>query len=101
MNFILNRVDFSKSNNIKGNLIKNVDFNLLENKYNNLNVSSLINNNSLSERLMGLYTNVLTEYKKELIQSRKRKKTLKKEVFNSIKYKNLRGIRLEIKGRLT
>ncbi len=101
MNFILNRVDFSKSNNIKGNLIKNVDFNLLENKYNNLNVNSLINKNSLSERLMELYSNVLLKPSKKLIQYRKRKNTLKKEIFNSIKYKNLRGIRLEIKGRLT
>ncbi len=35
MNFILNRIDFSKNIIIKGNLIENIDFNLLKNKYNN------------------------------------------------------------------
>ncbi len=61
----------------KGNLTKNVNFSLLENKYKNFNLASIINKKNLDEVLNGLYYNVIHSNE------------------------NIGGIRLEVKGRLT
>jgi hypothetical protein len=112
MNFILDKikvqVEVPKLNIIKERArIQNIDPNLLENKYKNLNINSIINiNNNLDVTLKGLYDKICN-YKKFIfensnIDSKPYNKNIEKNViFNSIKYKNIGGIRLEIKGRLT
>src|SRR6266536_1290906 len=86
----------------KGNLTKNVNFSLLENKYKNFNLASIINKKNLDEVLNGLYYNVIHSNenigKKPLDRNYSKVKDI---IFKSIKYKNIGGIRLEVKGRLT
>lgn len=92
MNIVLHKAQLPVVNNIieRGTIIKNVDFNLVENKYKDL---SLVNKNPLDEILNELYSDVDTNLNE--------KSKLHNIIFDSIKYKNLGGIRLEIKGRLT
>jgi hypothetical protein len=116
MDFILNKANILKVNGIKerARIIKNVNFDLLENKYKNLNLNSIITNeHHLDEVLKGLYYNSFNTFIKnidEYFYNIIRRTSLinriedifnKKIIFNNIKYKNTRGIRLEIKGRLT
>jgi len=114
MNIIMNKIQFPKEKIIKGKIPKNIDYNLLENKYKNLNINSLINEKNLYKRLEILYKNILLtktyfNYDQTFIDNKKiilekikeKKKNLRKEIFDSIHYKYIRGIRLEIKGRLT
>ena len=89
--FILARVKLPEINSImeKGRLVKNIDFNLLENKYKNLNLSSIINsNNNLNNTFKDLYKSDNNNEEKDF-------------VFDNIKYKNIGGVKLEAKGRLT
>jgi len=89
MNIILNKAVLPKTNKVieRAATIKSVDFNLLENKFDSLNISSILKNNNITELYKGLF---FTDYNKE-----------ESEIFNSIKYKNISGLRLEVKGRLT
>jgi hypothetical protein len=104
MNFLLNKAVLPRVNRIleKGSVKKSVDFNLLENKYLNTTLTSILTSNSegtLDELLNKRYLNVsLTNYGASKLSS---KKKLHEILFNSIKYKNMGGIRFEIKGRLT
>lgn len=96
---------------IKGRRIKSVDFSLLENKIQNLNLNSIINQgtssssrSNLDEILNELYYNILhnkdkLENEQEVLNRDYSK--VKSIIFKSIKYKNIAGIRLEAKGRLT
>ena len=86
MNFIVDKVQLPNINSIieRARLPKNIDFNLLENKYKNINLNSIVNEKSLNEILNDFY-----------------KKVQKNTIFNLIKYKKIGGIKLEIKGRLT
>jgi hypothetical protein len=105
MNFILDKikvqVEVPKLNIIKERAqIQNIDPNLLENKYKNLNINSIINiNNNLDVTLKGLYDKICN-YKKFIfensnIDSKPYNKNIEKNViFNSIKYKNICGIKL-------
>src|SRR5690349_18226142 len=108
MDAILNKVVLPKVNRIKekSKHVKTVDLNLLENKFLNLNISSILgaalahSDHNLSELLNNIY------YKaKALIfnNSALNKDYLKiyEIIFNSINYKNMNGIRLEAKGRLS
>jgi hypothetical protein len=116
MDFILNKANILKINGIKERArnIKNVNFNLLENKYKNLNLNSIISNEyHLDEILKESYYNSFNTFIKnidEYFYSIIKDTSLiwnikdifnKKIIFNNIKYKNTRGIRLEVKGRLT
>jgi hypothetical protein len=98
MNFILSKVHLPKVNRIKekASLTKIINFNLLENKYNNLSLNSILNNNNLEYTLTELYHNSLNNKNSTLEFL-----DIKDIIFNNIKYKNMGGIRLEIKGRLT
>lgn len=97
MSIILNKAVLPKVNRVKekSTVTKSIDFNLIENKYKSLNVSNILENNNtnLDGLLNELYHNVTLNKDNydEVYES----------VFNSIKYKNMGGIRLEIKGRLT
>lgn len=92
MKFILNKAILPKVNRIKekSSLVKSVDYNLLENKYKNMNLDSMIKNNL--DGLLNEFYNFYSNYSKV---------KLYKVIFNSIHYKNIGGIRLEAKGRLT
>jgi hypothetical protein len=100
MNFILSKVNLPTVNRIKerASLTKIIDLNLLENKHNNLSLNSIVNNNNnnLDKVLIELYNNSFGKknYGKENFN-------VKDIILSSVKYKNIGGIRLEIKGRLT
>jgi len=76
----------------KNKLLKNRDLQLLDNKYKDLSLISNINNN-FSDFLNNIYP--INKSKSETSNN------LSKIIFNTIKYKNMAGIRLEVKGRLT
>lgn len=99
MDNILNKVVLPKVNRIVEKSLVKKSLNLLENKYKYLNLSFILNNN-LSELLNSLYYNLIVDYYNN--------NNLNKDyfriyeiIFNSINYKNMAGIRLEAKGRLT
>ena len=62
MNFILNKAVLPKTNRIKekSRLVKSVDLNLLENKYNNINLVSLLKDNNLDNLLKDLFNNIIS-----------------------------------------
>jgi hypothetical protein len=96
MDFILNKAVLPKINlKTKKDIgFKNIDFNLIENKFKSLNINAIIKDDkNLDNLLNNLYYNItLNENNYNEIHE---------IIFNSIKYKNMRGIKLEIKGRLT
>lgn len=83
---ILNRASLASS-------LPSINFeeNLL-NKFKDSRLISHINNNNIEKTLNVLYNND---------RSNNSNKDINKNIFNSIGYKNMAGIRLEIKGRLT
>jgi hypothetical protein len=97
-NVILNKAKLSKANNIKerSKIVKKVNKNLIINKYKNVNINSILNIKEFS-----LY-NLLSEIYRQKINNKKSLfNIIHENVFNSIKYKIMSGIRLEVKGRLT
>lgn len=100
MDTILNKVVLPKVNRIVEKSLAKKSFNLLENKYKYLNLSFILNNNNnLSEVLNKLYYNLVMDYYNNNIN--KDYFRIYEIIFNSINYKNIGGIRLEAKGRLT
>jgi hypothetical protein len=121
MNIILNKVKFPEVNRVreKSRIVKSVNLDLISNKYLNANLNSIIptptqlDKYKLDSVLNNLYYNLMVEQNTPL-QSGDilQKSTLNNKeapdfgkiyeiIFNSIKYKNMGGIRLEVKGRLT
>jgi hypothetical protein len=98
MNVILNKVILPTTNRVveKSAVIKSVDLNLLENKFETFNLSSVLKNYNLSDLLNSLYYSIIS--KKNL---NKNYAKIYEIIFNSINYKNIGGVRLEVKGRLT
>lgn len=87
---ILKKVKLSKKNAIKsGNILTHKDTKFL-NKFNNLNLISNIKDDLFID-------NVINNYNKD----HNNKKAIHNTIFNSIHYKQLGGIRIEVKGRLT
>lgn len=86
MNFIIDQVKLPYTNVIieRARLPKSINRSLLENKYKNVNINSIITEKSLNEVLKDFY-----------------KKIQKNFIFDLIKYKRIGGMKLEIKGRLT
>lgn len=76
----------------KNKFLKNRDLQLLDNKYKDLSLISNINNN-FNDFLNDIYP--IDKSTSETSNN------LNKIIFNNIKYKNMAGIRLEVKGRLT
>lgn len=121
MNLILNKVKFPEVNRVreKAIIFKTVNMDLIDNKYKNLNLNSIIagpavlGKNKLDNVFNNLYYNLMVEQNTRLLSGDNlQKSTLKITdapdfgkiydiIFNSIKYKNIGGIRLEIKGRIT
>nr|ACV41163.1 ribosomal protein 3 [Grosmannia pseudoeurophioides] len=84
MKFILDKSIILNEDVEKSRKIKNVNLNLIENKYKNLNINSIVTDGDINDNIKEFYT-----------------KNSEDTIFDSIKYKNLGGIRLEAKGRLT
>lgn len=100
MDTILNKVVLPKVNRIvEKNLKKKKNLNILENKYKYLNISFILKNSSLSELLNNLYYNVIKDYYNNNLN--KDYFRIYEIIFNSINYKNMGGLRVEAKGRLT
>lgn len=100
MDNILNKVVLPKVNRIVEKSLVKKSLNLLENKYKYLNLSFILNNN-LSELLNSLYYNLIVDYYNNNNNLNKDYFKIYEIIFNSINYKNMAGIRLEAKGRLT
>jgi hypothetical protein len=98
MDTILNKVVLPKVNRIVEKSLEKKSLHLLENKYKYLNLSFILNSNNLSELLNKLYYNIILDYYNNLNKDYFR---IYEIIFNSINYKNMGGIRLEAKGRLT
>jgi hypothetical protein len=98
MDFILNSVVLPEVNlkTKKDTEFKNIDSNLIENKFKSLNLNSILKDNNLDNLLSNLYYNTTLD---DNIKNGYNK--IYEIIFNSIKYKNIRGLKLEIKGRLT
>ena len=98
MNIILNKAVLPKVNRIieKSAVTKSVDLNLVDNKFKDLKLNSILIDNNLSELLNNLYFNIILNSNLS-----KNYAKLYDIIFNSINYKNIGGVRLEVKGRLT
>lgn len=106
MNIMLNKAKLPKVNRIqeKGRIVKSVNFNLVENKYRTLNLKDILNSwlnlDKLLNKLYGsTFEGGVAGFKSKFLPQTKAK--LYNIVFNSIKYKNMAGIRMEVRGRLT
>lgn len=96
MNTVLNKAVLPKVNRIIERSLEKKNFNILENKYKYMNISFLLKKNNLSELLNKLYYSIIdhNNFNKDYFK-------IYEIIFNSINYKNMSGIRLEAKGRLT
>lgn len=114
INSIINRAKFPGVNTImeRADLSKFKDTDLVHNKYKDVHLlSNLKNNEDFFMFLRNMY-NIHNKYLKSHtlrltstgligINNKKMEEVIKRLIFNSIKHKNMGGIRLEIKGRLT
>ena len=111
MNALLSKIVLPKVNTIieRGRIEKNVDLELVSNKFKNANVSSIIENNlskdSLNKILFDLYYKNLSQENKlnpdSLFTNKEYYLKIRDIVLDNIKYKNMGGARLTVKGRLT
>lgn len=103
MHIILNKAILPEINRIfeKSPVIKGVNFNLISNQFKENIISSILKDHSkedtnLSQLLNKFFYNITSN--KNLYKSYA---NLYKIIFKNIKYKNIGGIKLEVKGRLT
>lgn len=104
---ILNRAYLPKINTIKERTLvkgqKNIDLYL--DKYKDLNIISNLNNINLDKLLNEIhnttYTGEISDKNFTVGLSTQHNKKIHNLIYNSIGYKNMGGIRLEVKGRLT
>jgi hypothetical protein len=92
-NIVTNNISNTKS------ILKNKDLHLLENKHKDLSLISIIKSDNLNTFLNDSHFDKklsISNSKLDLINS-----DVYTTIFENIKYKNMGGIRLEIKGRLT
>ncbi|KAL0758289.1 ribosomal protein S3 (mitochondrion) [Colletotrichum acutatum] len=94
----------------KAIMVKSKDFTLLQNAYPNLSLVSILKDSKLINS--GSYNSLLEAKSYDTIAAQTSLNDSQKQhsryysnisniIFNSIKYKNLGGVRLEVKGRLT
>ena len=98
MNYILNSVTLPKRISENNSRINNTDFSLSENQYKNIDLVSILKkkNRNLNELLKEAYNNIILDD-----NINKNYNEMYEILFNSIKYKNMEGVRLEVKGRLS
>ena len=113
MNALLSKIVLPEVNTIieRGRLERNVDLDLVDNKFINLNVSSIINKNnllkdSLNKLLFDLYYKTAFDGSpenklNEVFTDKAYYLKIRDIILNNIKYKNMGGARLIVKGRLT
>lgn len=112
INALLSKIVLPKVNTIieRGRLEKIVDLELVDNKFRNLNVSSIINNNNLlkdnlNKLLYDLYYKTTFEKESKLNKDVFTDNTyhlkIRDIILENINYKNMGGARLIVKGRLT
>nr|QNR58520.1 hypothetical protein [Diaporthe longicolla] len=125
MNIMLNKANLPYLNRIQetGRLDNNVSLRLVENKYKTLNIRNILGTKfNLDKLLNKVYVRAQALNDKLLPRQLRRPKNILRVaqapihpgassvspdaglydmVFNSIKYKNMAGIRMEVKGRLT
>jgi hypothetical protein len=121
INSIINRAKFPQANTVieRADLRKYKDLDLVHNKYKDAHLLSInnkedffkflknmynVDNKNLKSYTLRLTTTDLSNPSYSLIainNNNKLENIVKRSIFNSIKYKNMGGIRLEIKGRLT
>jgi hypothetical protein len=116
MNLLLSKFKFNDENpSDRSKVLKFVDNSLVANKFKNINISSILSNNmgvsgessypldqnsspsSLNELLMNIHKN--TTMSNDYSESENL--TVEKIILNKIKYKDTRGVRIRVKGRLT
>nr|ATQ37146.1 ribosomal protein S3 [Colletotrichum lindemuthianum] len=78
----------------KASIIKSLDFTLWENVFSNFSLVSIMKENMVKASKQGSNSKALAALPSD-------ENNISNIIFNSIKYKNLGGIRLEVKGRLT
>lgn len=102
MDTILNKAVLPEVNTIIERSLAQKTWNFIACKYKLLNISVILdnNNNNLSELLNNLYYNIVIDYYNNNNLNKDYSK-IYEIIFNSINYKNMSGIRLEAKGRLT
>lgn len=99
IHFMLNKAKLPIVNRIqeKGRMVKDLNLNIVENKYRTLNVKDILTRKlNLDKLLTKLYTSVVNDKFLPRVTAK-----LNNLIFNYIKYKNMGGIRMEVKGRLT
>jgi hypothetical protein len=120
MNIILNKVKLPKVNRIreKSRIVKSVNLDLLENKFKKVNLNSIMTAPAMGVEKKYMLDNVFNNLYYNLMVKENTPRLSEEKIFikgcagygfgkiyeiifNSIKYKNMGGIRLEIKGRLT
>nr|NP_074911.1 ribosomal protein S3 [Podospora anserina]CAA32860.1 unnamed protein product [Podospora anserina] len=110
MDTILNKVVLPKVNRIieKSFHIKGIDFKLLENKYLNTKISYILRGGKLDKNLSKFLNKLFYNVMSAAATAAASHQCLNKDylkiyeiIFNSINYKNMGGVRLEAKGRLT
>ena len=113
INALLSKIVLPEVNTIieRGRLERNVDLDLVDNKFINLNVSSIINKNnllkdSLNKLLFDLYYKTAFDGSpenklNEVFTDKAYYLKIRDIILNNIKYKNMGGARLIVKGRLT
>lgn len=110
MNIMLNKANLPYLNRIQetGRLDNNVSLRLVENKYKTLNIRNILgtkfNLDKLLNKVYISFNDKLLPQAKNILRGsihRPGEVGLYDMVFNSIKYKNMAGIRMEVKGRLT
>lgn len=100
---MLNRARLPKVNTIieRANLSKIRDNGLIENKYKDINLISILNKKDFNKFLIRTYNTKIYSLKKNLYLKIDNSIKYRNILINSIKYKNMGGIRLTVKGRLT
>lgn len=100
---ILNRAYLPKINTIKERTLvkgqKNIDLYL--DKYKDLNIISNLNNTNLDKLLNEIHDTTYVGENHTVGLPTQHNKKIHNLIYNSIGYKNMGGIRLEVKGRLT
>jgi hypothetical protein len=107
MNILLNKVQLPRTNRVveTSRLEKDVDKRFIGNLYKNLNISSILTNkntpqDNLNQLLNGIYN------KTDLLQNNESSDNtsylkIRDILLENIKYKNIKGVKLTVKGRLT
>nr|YP_009867815.1 ribosomal protein S3 [Nemania diffusa]QKG05014.1 ribosomal protein S3 [Nemania diffusa] len=107
LNSLLSKVVLPNINRVieKGRLENSLDLKLIDNKYKNVNVCSILHNNSfnysLNELLYSIYYESIDKKESKLTTLIPNPYSIRDILLENIKYKNMGGARLRVKGRLT